>query len=317
MTVRIRSVSGLATIQDLGRVSQRSIGLPPAGALDQRSLRIANALVGNDPTAAGIEVTLGPIEIETSRPVVIAATGAIGEWRCGSESLPPATTVALAPGTPVRLTPGPQGRFCYLAVSGGLAVPELLGSRATYLPTGLGGWQGRGLRRDDVVPLGEASAPPPAGTAAEPWGVSVEEPIRITGAGHDQWFDGSAAAALTAAPYRLLPQSDRMGSRLAGPAVRASIRATLPSEGTCLGAIQIPDDGQPIVILHDGPTVGGYPKIGAVIGADLDRFAQQPLGGSIRFAWVSAAAAERAARDAHAALDRLIRAISRPDSIGR
>ncbi len=316
MTLLIRKAAGLATIQDLGWVDQRSIGLPPAGAADQASLRIANALVGNQAHAAGIELTLGSIVIETSRPAHLAVTGAVGEWRDDAQALPQGTTIALAPGVPVRLSPGPHGRFCYLAVSGGLAVPELLGSRATYLPTALGGWHGRRLRSGDVLPLGHRSTPPPAGTSAEAPSAWVEAPIRVTGAGHSHLFTDEACAALASAPYRILPQSDRMGSRLAGPAIHPRTRATLPSEGTCLGAIQVPDDGQPIVILHDGPTVGGYPKIAAVIGADLGRFAQHPLGGQVRFVWTSAAAALRATRDSAAALDGIIRVIA-PGSTAR
>jgi len=317
MILTIRSVSGLATIQDLGWASQRAIGLPPSGAVDRAALCIANALVGNPVTTAGIELTLGPIEIETSHSVLVAATGSVGEWRSGDQILSPATTVALPAGSRFRLGPGPQTRFGYLAISGGMAVPEQLGSRATYLPTGLGGWHGRGLRPGDVLPVGEPSPAPPAGTAADSIAAPTETPIRITGAGHDHLFDERAVAALVSAPYRILPQSDRMGSRLAGPTIHPRTRATLPSEGTCLGAIQVPDDGNPIVILHDGPTVGGYPKVAAVIGADLGRFAQVPLGGQVQFAWTSRAAAERAARQAHAALGRLVAAIGPRDSTAR
>ncbi|MHB1327766.1 MAG: 5-oxoprolinase subunit C family protein [Gemmatimonadales bacterium] len=317
MTLKIRKVTGLATIQDLGWRDQRSIGLPPAGATDQASLRLGNALVGNGARAAGIELTLGSIEIETTRPVHVAVTGAIGEWRNHAEALPQHTTVLLAPGVPIRLSPAPHGRFCYLAVSGGADVPTLLGSRATYLPTGLGGWQGRRLRSGDIIPLGDAGTPPEPGTSAARLPETIDAPIRITGAGHTHLFDAAACDALAAAPYRVLPQSDRMGTRLAGPVLSALAGAALPSEGTCLGAIQVPGDGNPIVILQDGPTVGGYPKIAVVIGADLGRFAQQPLGGSVRFVWVASAAAERATRDAAAALDTLIRTIVPRDSTAR
>lgn len=304
--MRVVRAGGLATLQDLGWRGYRALGLPPGGAADRAALRIANALAGADPEGAAIEIALGEIEVEFEDDRTFAATGAVGLLRLDGGDIEPGTSARARRGQRLRVTPDHAGRFAYLAVAGGITSPATLGSRATYLPAALGGWQGRRLAAGDQLPLGAARPPggPDPGEAARPGG-----PIRITTGPQEHLFDAGAFEQLATADYRLSPVSDRMGSRLLGPPITARRAATLPSESTAVGAIQIPDDGQPIVILPDGPTVGGYHKIGVVASADLGRFSQTPLGAPVRFQWISIAEAQRAAREALTATARRIAAI--------
>lgn len=301
-------------MQDLGWSGYRSIGLPPGGAADRPALRIANALVGNPGGAAGIEVALGDLEVEFEADTLFAATGAVGTLRLDGAEVAPWTTLAARRGQHCRLAPDPHGRFAYLAVGGGADLPATLGSRATYLPAALGGHQGRRLAGGDALPCGQGAASRPAvGTVCrlEP---DAGLAVRITAGPQERFFAAEAFQRIVAAPYRLSPASDRMGSRLVGEPVQARRTATLPSESTAVGAIQVPDDGQPIVLLPDGPTVGGYLKIGVVISADLARFAQVPLGGQVSFAWVTIEEAQRSVRQAAERLTRLVNEICRaPD----
>jgi biotin-dependent carboxylase-like uncharacterized protein len=278
--------------------------------MDPGALMVANSLVGNPVTAAGLEVCLGGLTIRFDRPARFALTG--GESVASVDGREVPCQAAQFAGEAQALTIGRihSGRFVYLAIDGGIAVPELLGSRSTYLPTGLGGFAGRRLAVGDEVSLGPpATEAPPPGFAPTPSGVEGEEAIRLVRGPQADLFPFDAHRVLEEETYRISPTSDRMGTRLDGPPIAPEVAATLPSEATCLGAIQVPDGGQPIVLLRDGPTVGGYLKIGAVIGADLARFAQAPLSDPVRFRWVSLADAHRALYAARERLARLLRAI--------
>jgi biotin-dependent carboxylase-like uncharacterized protein len=216
--------------------------------------------------------------MDTRRPA--GATGPVSEQ-----------TLRVPAGATLTLTPDPRRRFVYLAVRGGVDVPPVLGSRSTYLPGGFGGLEGRRLRSGDRLPIGRAegsglpagmqgtgvAAPPPAPMAGE------ETALRATPGPQWDRFDDAARAAFFAGRYTVTPASDRMGYRLAGPAVIPREGSTLPSEAACPGAVQIPDGGQPIVLMPDGPTVGGYPKLAVVTRADLDRLAQCVPGAAVRF----------------------------------
>lgn len=305
----VERVSGLATVQDQGWSGWRSIGLPPGGAADPVALRVGNALVGNPEDHAGIEVTLGALSMTCHRAAVIAVTGAGGPVTVDGEAAEPNAAVPVAAGATVLVHRATSGRFRYVAVAGGIAVPLRLGSRSTYLPTGFGGLEGRPLAVGDHLPVGPVVHRPAAARAPDLLG--NDSAIRVTAGPQSSLFPPEAGVRFEASEYRVAAASDRMGTRLDGPALPLRQAASLPSEPTCLGAIQVPDDGRPIVILGDGPTVGGYPKLGAVIAADLGRFAQLPLGSAVRFHWVAVTEAERigrAARDRErAALAELVR----------
>jgi biotin-dependent carboxylase-like uncharacterized protein len=303
--IRVTS-AGFATVQDLGWRAGRAMGLPRAGALDRVALQLANALVGNPPEAAGVEVALGELTVTFTASLLVAVAGAARPVSVDGRSAPPGTTLRVAEGQRLSIGRADGGRLAYLAVRGGVAVPAVLGSRSTYLPAGFGGLEGRLLRPGDELPVGESPdlpAPPPGFS----WGGAVRQPdpspIRVLAGPQADLFPPGTQASLERTSYTVAPQSDRMGTRLTGPPLAPHTRSTLPSEGTCVGAMQVPDGGQPIVILADGPTVGGYPKLAVVIGADLDRFAQIRPGHEVRFQWVGMTDAQRALHQARADLE--------------
>jgi antagonist of KipI len=273
-----------ATIQDLGWRSGRAIGLPEGGAMDRGLLSGANTAVGNVPGAAAIEWALGPgaLRVDTATVLCVLADATIR--RNGAEY--PAGVVRLEAGETIEVVPrGGGDRFVYVAVRGGIDVPEVLGSRSTYLPGGFGGFEGRRLKSGDRLPVGAApahSAPPPRQRLPQPSQADVVT-LRVTRGPQWDRFDEEARTAFLAARYTVSGASDRMGYRLEGTPVAPRETATLPSEAACPGAVQIPDDGQPIVLMPDGPTVGGSPKIAVVLRDDVARLAQCQPGRAVRF----------------------------------
>jgi 5-oxoprolinase (ATP-hydrolysing) subunit C len=278
-----------ATIQDLGWRTGRAFGLPVGGAMDPRSLALTNAAVGNPPGAAAIEWALGTGTLRVDADTVFAVGGRADAQvdRRGAAAFSP---IEVRAGSVLSVTPKPDWRFVYVAVRGGIEVPELLGSRSTYLPGGFGGHEGRRLKSGDRLPVG----PPRPGAGFDPSGdirlqdaPPVIEALRVTRGPQWDRFDDTARRGFFASTYTVSPVSDRMGYRLSGPAILPREAATLPSEPACPGAVQIPDDGQPIVLMPDGPTVGGYPKLAVVARDDLRRLAQRPPGSEVRFVEVS------------------------------
>lgn len=277
-----------ATVQDLGRSGHRHEGVPPSGAMDAATLARLNAALGNAPRAAGLEWALGEGSLQVERPVTVAL-GPVGAHLDGV-SVPPWSIVACPRGATLHLEPPSACRFGYLAVGGGIEVPVVLGSRSTYLPGRFGGLEGRRLRAGDRLPVGPApgearhlSGPP-----------ERSEAIRLVRGPQADLFGPEAWSALLGNQYSVGVASDRMGYRLEGPILRHRGPASLPSEPACPGAIQVPDGGAPIVLMPDGPTVGGYPKIAVVIAADLGHLAQAQPGAVLRFAVVSLEEALRA-----------------------
>ncbi len=315
----------LCSVQDLGRHGQRRFGICPGGALDALALTLANRLVGNADAAAGLEITLGGCELRFEAATRIALAGDDFGARLDGRPLWPHWSVPVAAGQTLRLgganaCGAKAGVRSWLAVAGGIDVAPVLGSRSTDLKAGFGGHEGRALRRGDRLPLG-APALPPGQLARAAFGVRSprwwraphEAPAEQHGDGEDE---GDAAATrlrvlpgpeyeqFTAAsqsrfwgePWRITPQSNRMGSRLAGPELKRRRPADLLSSGVVPGVIQVPPSGQPIVLLGDAQTTGGYPRIGVVIEADFWKLAQAPLGGALRFVRTDADGA-RAARE--------------------
>jgi biotin-dependent carboxylase-like uncharacterized protein len=246
------------------------------------------------------------------------ALGGPGELRIegaeGLRSVPPWTAVALSRGDVVTVGPLRGGPVAVLAVSGGIGTPPFLGSRATYARAGLGGHEGRALRAGDRVPLGPSTSAAPLALPEPPR--DAGGPIRVLPGPQEDHFTPEALAALTSAPFEATAEMDRMGMRLKGPALahRAPELAQIVSDGIVPGAIQVPGDGAPIVLLADGQTVGGYPKIATVIGADLPRLARIAPGAPLRFAAVTLAEAE-AARAAEARRLAALIASARPAAL--
>ena len=280
-----------ATVQDQGWRSGRAIGLPRCGAMDPLLLAQANALVGNPPDAAGIEWALGAGELTSDQPCEVTVLGAERVEVNGAPADPGQPVLRLPAGARISIAPRADRRFLYVAVRGGIDVPRVMGSRSTYLPGGFGGFEGRRLRAGDRLPVGPAQHAPLGGAVHPRWRPDREtgEDVELRFTAGPQWdrFDEPAHLALVRSSYLVAPESDRMGYRLAGPPLPPKTSATLPSEAACPGAIQIPDGGQPIVLMVDGPTVGGYPKIGVILAADLPRLAQLHPGRAVRFQRVS------------------------------
>ena len=290
------------SVQDLGRPGHRSIGVPLSGALDPLLLAAANHLAGSPADAAGLEVLLaGPLLRAAGGPVCVALAGELAGRIVGVggdvRMLTAWSAAVLQPGDSLQLG-RPQG-VGYVAVGGGLLTPPMLGSRATYARAGLGGVGGRALTTGDRLPclpfVGDPQHALQAAPLQHPGG-----PIRVIPGPQMDHFTPAALASFYGEPWALTPARDRMGLRLAGPRLaHVPGGADIVSDGVTPGAIQVPADGQPIVLLADCQTVGGYPKIATVIRADLPRLAHLPPGAEIRFEAIDIAQAT-AARTAQA-----------------
>jgi biotin-dependent carboxylase-like uncharacterized protein len=278
-----------ATIQDLGWRTGRSIGLPRGGAMDPLALMTANAAAGNPADSAAIEWALGAGTLRFDAATVIVVGGR-ADARVDGREAGSFAPIDVKPGSALSVMPKPDWRFVYVAARGGIDVPELLGSRSTYLPAGFGGHEGRRLKTGDRLTVG----PPRPPARLDPNSVFRLEgapptvvALRVTRGPQWDRFDDAARREFFASQYTVSPASDRMGYRLSGPPLPSRETATLPSEPACPGAVQIPDDGQPIVLMPDGPTVGGYPKLAVVVRDDLRLLAQRSPGSRVRFVEVT------------------------------
>lgn len=283
------------TVQDRGRKHSRNSGVPQSGAMDSFALRAANAVAGNQTDAAGLEWALGDGSITFEQEVAFSLGGAKAHATLAGKVVAPCTTTYARPGDALTIEHISGGRFLYIAVSGGIDVPVILGSRSTYLPGRFGGYLGRILKRGDVLALG----PQPSHTPAEGFHCGADllprydtGIVHITRGTHADLFDESAWRALTDGEYRVAAASDRTGYKLDGRALANPV-GTLPSEASCPGAIQIPGDGLPIALMADAPTVGGYPKIAVVAEADLPMIAQRSPGEAIRFELITIEQSQR------------------------
>lgn len=312
--LRITAAGLLTTVQDLGRYGYGRYGLPVAGALDDGALRWANLLVGNDPTLAALELTLlGPtLTLEGDRPVLAALTGADFGATLNGAPLQPWRGFVLRPGNTLALGGCRTGARGYLAVAGGFALPEALGSRSTDLLGGIGGLpgadRGRPLRAGDRVPLPTAAASPPLRRLPEGH-IPVygnEARVRVVLGPQDDRFTEDAIVTFLSSPYTVTREADRMGMRLEGPALAfrdGAGGADIISEGVVTGAVQAPAHGRPIVLLAAHQTTGGYAKIATVIGADLWRLGQARPGDRVHFRAVTVAEAREALRRYRAGFD--------------
>ncbi|MDI9240330.1 5-oxoprolinase subunit PxpB [Lysobacter sp. LF1] len=293
----------LTTVQDAGRSGWRHVGVAHAGALDADTAALANRLVGNAPDAAVLEMTLRGPTLQFDTPVRIALLGAAVSARFDGAAVPMGRPVDLPAGT-LELGSVRGGARAWLAIAGGIAVATVLGSRSTDLRGGFGGLEGRALTAGDTLPLGDAPIPSGALPRAPAWWIdpmhdeSLHAPIRYLPSAHP------AASALARRKWQVSNSSNRQGLRLQGEALPAP-PADGVSEPVAPGTIQLPPDGQPILLLADAQTVGGYPKLGHVIAADLPRLAQCIPGQWLHFAPCDAATARRLACAARARLARI------------
>jgi len=276
----------LTTIQDVGRWGYQSRGVPVAGPMDPCSHRLANALVGNDESAAALEVTLLGPELEFGDERIVAVAGAEFDLALDGRPVPHLAPFLVSLGSHLRFGERRKGARAYLAMSGGIACPPILGSRSTHVLSGMGGINGRALKTGDLVPLNDA---PPARSPRGPASPIVPLPegratVRVLPGPQADYFAADALNALQSAPYRITPQSDRMAFRLDGPRLMHARGADIISDATPLGVLQVPASGQPILLMADRQTTGGYPKIATVIAADLPIAGQLGPGDAIVFA---------------------------------
>lgn len=294
--IRISEAAVRSTVQDRGRFGHLRLGLPTAGAADPFALAAANALVGNADDAAGIEIVGTTFRFACDDPRVVAVAGRDVSLATRAR-LPGWTAVFVRAGQTVTVHSGERARFAYLAVSGGIATTPVMGSRATYLPAGLGA----PLRTGDALPLGDADAgAEDAGRRVEP--TAYDGVVRAMAGPHTDRFDADASRRFFDAAFVVEPASDRQGTRLGGVPI-APRAGELLSCGMVAGAVQVPRGGAPIVLLADHQTTGGYPVIATVIAADLGKVAQSLPGESLRFYRVERDAAVEALRAERRALE--------------
>jgi len=292
--IKILDPGPQTTIQDLGRVGHLRYGIPPSGPVDRLAFVLANRLVGNPDGAAALECTLAGPRFEVDAPCAVATTGADMPVTVNGQEAPGWATLALKPGDVVRLGPARSGVRSYVAFSGGLDVPPVMGSRSTYLRGRLGGLDGRALRRDDRLHAVAAPLPRPWRLAPRAVPAYGGEPtIRVVLGPQADRFTRAGIGALLESAYVMLPQSDRMGARLSGERVAHARGHDIISDGIALGSIQVPGDGQPIIHLVDRPSTGGYTKVATVCSFDVGRVGQVKPGQSLRFRAVTVDEAHR------------------------
>jgi len=317
----VLTAGALSTIQDLGRPGRRGDGITPGGAADMLSLRVANLLVGNPPGAAAIEITLLGPRLTASAGVWVAVAGAeldVTLSGAGGESIavPPVHPVWVPAGSTIVCGGARRGCRAILAVSGGIDVPVILGGRGTDARSAFGGFDGRPLRAGDRLALGPGRLPPPleparakivprtVGEEFKPWQAG---PVRVIRGPEFDAFDGTSQEAFLTAAFVVTGDSDRMGCRLAGPPL--VFASTIRSQPVVPGTIQVPPSGQPILLLADAPTTGGYPRIAVVATVDLPCVAQARPGDRLHFEEISIHEATERLCDRERALVRLERGL--------
>jgi len=301
MNLEISRAGFMTSVQDSGRKGLRRYGVSVGGALDQHAFRTANLLVGNEDSAAGFEITFGGLQLQFGDERVIAWGGGAFEGKIGSTSLPAGHAALVEAGDELIIDRPRIGCRAWLAISGGMDVPLVLGSRSTDLRAAFGGYEGRPLRDGDKIMLGRNSARSkvliaklrdekiarwkPPHDWANP--AQTEPTLRFVRGVDWKRFSGPSIEQFTGELFSVSSESDRMGIRLDGPQLKRSDESDLISEAVAPGTVQVPPGGKPILLLGDCQTIGGYPKIAHVITVDLPIAAQLRTGDHFRFREVS------------------------------
>jgi 5-oxoprolinase (ATP-hydrolysing) subunit C len=297
--LRIVSAGPGVTVQDGGRRGLLRFGVTPAGPMDMGAYSAAIAAAGGAPGAAAVEVSLGGAEFAAEGETLgLAIAGGDFDIRLDGSVLPSACAIALEPGARLVIRAGARGAWCYVAPFGRFDLAPVLGSLSTHARSGLGPLGGRALQAGDCLPLAALRPAPPAPLALDaPWLPPPPAPLRGLPGPQDDYFSQEALEQFFSAAWRVSPRSDRMAYRLEGPPLAHARGHDIVSDGVARGAVQVPGDGAPLVLMADRQPTGGYPKIATVISADLDVLAQLRPGDALRFARVShedAVAARRA-----------------------
>ncbi|HJP77418.1 MAG TPA: biotin-dependent carboxyltransferase family protein [Pseudonocardiaceae bacterium] len=272
-TVAILATGPQVLVQDLGRPGFAHLGVPPSGALDGPALRLANRLVGNEESLAGLEILLGGLRLRAESSCVVAVTGPSTSITVDGRQRDTHAPIHLSTGDELTLAQPVDGLRNYLTVNGGIAVEAELGSRSTDVLSGIGP---DAVQAGDVLPVGEPQGPPTGADQLAAAATPAELTLPVLLGPREDWFD-DPAAQLRDGSWRVSPESNRIGLRLTGPALRRAEEYAgreLPSEPVITGAVQVPANGRPVVFLADHPTTGGYPVLGVVPAADLAALAQ-------------------------------------------
>lgn len=299
MSITILAPGLLTTVQDTGRDRHAALGVGHAGAMDSVALRLGNILVGNVDNAAALEITLRGPRLRFGNDHVIAITGADIQAQCNGEPVLPWRHVLLRAGSELAFGGVACGMRSYLAVAGGIDIAPVLGSRSTDINSGLGG---RVLATGDVLAIATARQihgrnvrPGAAAWSLDPrpwFDADLRAPLRATVASHFQQLDAASRHALFATAFRIDADSNRVGYRLRGARLELREPLELVSEGLAAGTLQLPPDGNPIVLMAEAPTCGGYPRIAHVIAVDIPRLAQRRPGATLRLVETSLADAQ-------------------------
>lgn len=300
------------TVQDLGRIGYMALGMPTAGAMDRVGLALANALVGNPANTAGLEIgVMGPDLLVEAESVRVALVGPLSPSLIDGDDAPPKPVDSdrshlLKRGQVLRVGMVEGSSIAYLTVAGGFDIHPFMGSLSTYARAGIGGFEGRKLAVDDVLPLKRDSAP--AGDERKlggPFDYGTG-PIRVIWGPQDDYFSEAGRQTFVSSEYTVSKEADRMGIRFEGPTIEHSSGADIISDGIGPGAIQVPGAGLPIVLLGDRQTVGGYSKIATVASVDLPRLGRLLPGRTVRFAVIGVEEAESLRREQEIRLQRAI-----------
>ncbi|HWR45609.1 biotin-dependent carboxyltransferase family protein [Sporomusa sp.] len=329
MSITVLRPGLLTTVQDLGRYGYQKYGVIVSGAMDAYSLRVANLLVGNAEGEAGLEITLmGPV-LRFERDMLVAITGGDLSPTIAGKPVPLWRPVYIQKGSILKFGHSKSGCRAYLAVAGGYNISSVMGSKSTYQRAGIGGFKGRAMQADDVLEINspqtdslwfiwqltkQAACSP---VIATPWyagkvhlGLDSDPvAVRVMRGGQFEQFTDESKAKFWDSVFQVTPQSDRMGYRLSGSALLLAEPLEMVSEAVALGTIQVPPDGNPIVLLADRQTTGGYPKMGQVALVDVAKVAQIKPGGKIRFEEITVNEAARLYREREKAIDSLRTAI--------
>lgn len=303
-TIQVEAPGLLTTVQDLGRPGYGTLGVSESGAADPVALRLGNRLVGNPENAAGLEMTLLGATFTFSERMVVAVTGSDFGATLDGHVVPLWTSFAVAAGQKLKVGSTRTGARCYLCVQGGIVVKMFLGSASTHLMSGLGGLDGRPLRKRDVLTVGPALPNFRHKRVADEIleQVALRKTLRVTDGPQCDWFSVSAQNLFLTTSYRVTEEANRMGLRLEGAPVRGSSNGPMITEGVPLGAVQIPSGGQPIILFVEQQTTGGYPKIANIIAADMAGVGQLRPRDEVRFERV----AIQDARNALVKLEKLL-----------
>ncbi len=311
MTLRIITGGLQTTVQDLGRIGRQRTGIPVCGAMDPFAHRVANMLVGNDDTAATLEASLLGPAIAFDEPTVIALAGGDLSATINGNDVAPWHAMAVLAGATLRFGEARAGCRTYIAVAGGLELAPVFDSRSTYLRAQFGGLEGRALRSGDILNPGSpsrmaqkisASLRESGQTSVGRWTIASsvrpaynDDPIvRVIPGEHHDLLDDASRERLVSSTFRVSSNSDRMGYRLGGVELMLREPTELLSEGVAFGTIQLPPGGEPIVLMADHQTTGGYPRIAEVASVDLPLIAQLKPGDRLRFRLVSVEKAQQA-----------------------